>query len=414
MSNTTCILPFVHLYSEPKGEMKPCCIASGFDEPLDLKTLTIEEAFNSPQMKELRKDMLEGKRNKVCDVCYKKEDLNNHSPRTDFNNNRLWKMPEVKEDYSVDSQFQHVDIRFSNLCNFKCRMCNHDFSSNWYEDFDKLRPGHTKGRTKVMKVSDTIVEDLIPHLKNIKSFYFAGGEPLIMPEHYKVLKYLYDTMPVIEQHWGNVRPLSIHYNTNLSVITYDENSLVELWKGFDRVFLSISCDGIGEVGEYQRIGFLHDRFITNLKIIQKYFISNSPYNGGLGLQYNFQYTTTIYNAYHIFDFIKFMEENKFIKSSEHIDFYYAWSPSEVSLNNLPEYEKIRLVEFLENGIKELTEQKTIDELKDLIKFTNSTNDVENVTGGMYQFTTEMDKLNNTNVTKLNGVDFERIKLEIIS
>jgi len=154
--------------------------------------------------------------------------------------------------------------------------------------------------------------------------------------------------------------------------------------------------------------------ITNLKIIQKYFISNSPYNGGLGLQYNFQYTTTIYNAYHIFDFIKFMEENKFIKSSEHIDFYYAWSPSEVSLNNLPEYEKIRLVEFLENGIKELTEQKTIDELKDLIKFTNSTNDVENVTGGMYQFTTEMDKLNNTNVTKLNGVDFERIKLEIIS
>jgi hypothetical protein len=394
--------------------MKPCCIASGFDEPLDLKTLTIEEAFNSPQMKELRKDMLEGKKNKVCDVCYKKEELNNHSPRTDFNKNNLWKMPEVGEDYSVDSQFQHIDIRFSNLCNFKCRMCNHDFSSNWYEDFDKIRPGHTKGKTKVMKVSDTIVEDLIPHLKNIKSFYFAGGEPLIMPEHYKVLKYLYDTMPVVEQHWGNVRPLSIHYNTNLSVITYDENSLVELWKGFDRVFLSISCDGIGEVGEYQRIGFLHDRFITNLKTIQKYFISNSPYNGGLGLQYNFQYTTTIYNAYHIFDFIKFMEENKFIKSSEHIDFYYAWSPSEVSLNNLPEYEKIRLVEFLENGIKELTEQKTIDELKDLIKFTNSTNDVKNATGGMYQFTTEMDKLNNTDVTKLNGVDFERIKLEIIS
>lgn len=414
MSNTICILPFVHLYSEPKGEMKPCCIASGFDEPLDLKTLTIEEAFNSPQMKGLRKDMLEGKQNKICDVCYKKEDLNNHSPRTDFNNNTLWKMPEVREDYSVDSQFQHVDIRFSNLCNFKCRMCNHDFSSNWYDDFDKLRPGHTKGRTKVMKVSDTIVEDLIPHLSNIKSFYFAGGEPLIMPEHYKVLKYLYDTLPVIEQHWGKVRPLSIHYNTNLSVITYDENSLVELWKGFDRVFLSISCDGIGEVGEYQRIGFLHDRFITNLKIIQKYFTSNSPYNGGLGLQYNFQYTTTIYNAYHIFDFIKFMEENKFIKSSEHIDFYYAWSPSEVSLNNLPEYEKIRLVEFLENGIKELTEQKTIDELRDLINFTKSTANVENPTEDMYYWTTKIDKMNNSDVTKLNGVDFNKIKLEISS
>jgi hypothetical protein len=394
--------------------MKPCCIASGFDEPLDLKTLTIEEAFNSSQMKELRKDMLEGKRNKVCDVCYKKEDLNNHSPRTDFNKNKLWKMPEVNEDYSVDSQFQHIDIRFSNLCNFKCRMCNHDFSSNWYEDSQKIHNYTDKGRTKVMKVSDTIVEDLIPHLKNIKSFYFAGGEPLIMPEHYKVLKHLYDTMPVIEQHWGNVRPLSIHYNTNLSVITYDENSLVELWKGFDRVFLSISCDGIGEVGEYQRIGFLHDKFITNLKTIQKYFNPKSPYEGGFGLQYNFQYTTTIWNAYHIFDFIKFMKENDFIKTSEHIDFYYAWSPSYASLNNLPDYEKVRLVEFLENGIKDLTEQKTIDELRDLIKFINSTNNVEKAVEGLFHFTTEMDKMNNTDVNKLNGVDFKQIELQIIS
>jgi MoaA/NifB/PqqE/SkfB family radical SAM enzyme len=323
-------------------------------------------------------------------------------------------MPEVKEDYSVDSQFQHIDIRFSNLCNFKCRMCNHDFSSNWYEDSQKIHNYTDKGRTKVMKVSDTIVEDLIPHLKNIKSFYFAGGEPLIIPEHYKVLKHLYDTMPVIEQHWGNVRPLSIHYNTNLSVITYDENSLVELWKGFDRVFLSISCDGIGEVGEYQRIGFLHDKFITNLKTIQKYFTPKSPYDGGFGLQYNFQYTTTIWNAYHIFDFIKFMKENDFIKTSEHIDFYYAWSPSYASLNNLPDYEKVRLVEFLENGIKDLTEQKTIDELRDLIKFINSTNNVEKAVEGLFHFTTEMDKMNNTDVNKLNGVDFKQIELQIIS
>ena len=34
-----------------------------------------------------------------------------------------------------------------------------------------------------MKVSDTIVEDLKPYIKNVKSWYFAGGEPLIMPEH---------------------------------------------------------------------------------------------------------------------------------------------------------------------------------------------------------------------------------------
>jgi len=407
MSNTICILPFVHLYAEPKGEMKPCCIAAGFDEPLDLKKLTIEEAFNSPQMKELRKDMLEGKRNKVCDVCYKKEDLNGSSPRGDFNSNTLWVMPEVKDDYSVESQFQHIDIRFSNLCNFKCKMCNHDFSSNWYEDSEKLYPNSTTDRKKVMRVSDTIVEDLIPHLKNIKSFYFAGGEPLIMPEHYKVLKHLYDTIQPIEQDWGEKRPLSIHYNTNLSVITYDEKSLVDLWQGFDRVFLSISCDGIGEVGEYQRTGFSHDRFITNLELIQKYFKSASPYDGGVGLKYNFQYTTTVWNVYHIFHFINFMQDRNYIGSSSHIDFYYAWSPEHAALNNISKTEKVKLVKFIENGIVNLIEEKTINELHNLINFINSPPTIENIV----EITHKLDGLHNTNINSLKGIDFQSMLVE---
>lgn len=414
MSNTTCILPFIHLYSEPKGEMKPCCIAGGFDTPLDLKTMSIEEAFNSPQMKELRKDMLEGKRNKVCDVCYKKEDLNGVSPRSDFNQNRLWKFPEVNEDYSVETQFQHIDIRFSNLCNFKCRMCNHDFSSNWFEDYEKIAPGYTTGRTKVMKVSDTIVEDLIPHLNNIKSFYFAGGEPLIMPEHYKVLKYLYDTMPVISQPWGEKRHLSIHYNTNLSVITYDEQSLVELWSGFDRVFLSISCDGIGKVGEYQRVGFLHDRFVENLQNIKKYFRPESPYVGGMGMQYNFQYTTTIWNVHHIFEFIQFMTENNFIGKSDHIDFYYAWVPNHIALNNISNSEKEKIVNFLKDGMKTLTSEKTIGELNNLINFINSPQNIDNPVETVVGFTTNLDKIHNTDVTALNGVDFNSMRDEIFS
>ena len=132
MSSTYCKLPFVHLYTQADGELKPCCIAGGFDEPINLKQMSIEDAFNSPQMKELRKVMLEGKRNKVCDVCYQREDSTGHSPRIDFNKNPLWIQPKVKDDFSVPSDFQHIDIRFSNLCNFKCRMCNHDFSSNWY------------------------------------------------------------------------------------------------------------------------------------------------------------------------------------------------------------------------------------------------------------------------------------------
>ena len=376
MSDTFCILPYIHFYTEPKGEVKPCCIAGGFDEPLSLKTMSIEESFNSPQMKQLRKDMEEGKRNKVCDVCYKREDTTGHSPRVDvFNNNPLWKKPELSEDYSVPSDFQHIDIRFSNLCNFKCRMCNHDFSSNWYEDMKKIRPENIKG-SKVLKASETIVEDLIPHLSKVKSFYFAGGEPLIMPEHYKVLKYLHDNYPKKKFHINDNETksaidIAIHYNTNLSLLRFEQTNLIPIWQDFKQIFLSISCDGVGDVGEYQRTGFSSKKFEENLKTIQRYFRpTNIQKSEGYGLKYNFQYTTTIINVYHIFDFIDYMLHKKYITESSQIDFYYAWSPLELALSQISKSEKNKIENFL-NKNKERYSEKTQVELNSMIEFMNS-------------------------------------------
>lgn len=409
MNNSYCILPFIHLYSQPDGELKPCCIAGGFDNSINLKKMSIEEGFNSQQMKDLRKDMMEGVRNKVCDVCYKQEDETGHSPRLDFNNNTLWDSPIVEIDYSVPSDFQHVDIRFSNLCNFKCRMCSHGFSSAWYEDTGKFRPWAVEGKTKIMKVTDTIVQDLIPHLSEIKSFYFAGGEPLIMPEHYKILKYLYDEMP-IERFYSrdketneliitDSRNLSIHYNTNLSVIKYDEQSLIDLWKGFFRVFLSISCDGIGEVGEYQRTGFKTEKFEKNLKIIKKYAKPESSRVSEIGLTYNFQYTTTIINVYHIFDFIDYMLEKNHITDSDQIDFYYAWSPSEIALNNIDDTDKKKVINYLESK-KDNYHEKTKIELENMINFIKNGNQTDE------QLSKRIRYINN--IDNLHGGKFENI------
>ena len=373
-NKTFCILPFVHLYAEPKGEMKPCCIAGGFDEPLNLKKMSLEDAFNSEQMRELRKDMLSGKRNKVCDICYKREDATGHSPRLQFNENTLWELPEVSDDYSVESQFQHIDIRFSNLCNFKCRMCSHDFSSNWYDDSSKVRPTYQSDK-KILKVTDTISSDLKPHLSKIKSIYFAGGEPLIMPEHYETLKYLYDNIPITKVNTMvgtqiDTRNISIHYNTNLSVLKYDEQSLIDLWKGFKKVMLSVSCDGIGKVGEYQRTGFNTTRFEDNLKIIKKHANPVNVLDYSEGIVYNFQYTTTIMNVYHIFDFIDYMMDKKYVDSSEQIDFYYAWAPLEYSLSQISSTEKEKVIKFLESKIDNYSD-KTKDELNRIIDFINS-------------------------------------------
>lgn len=405
---TFCILPFVHFYTQPDGEVKPCCISDGFKNKQSLREKSIEEIYNSDDFKQLRSDMMNGVRNKICDVCYKKEDNGETSPRHNFNNNNIWELPEIGEDYSVPLDFQHIDIRFSNLCNFKCRMCNHNFSSHWYEDSqvidDEGRYIYKSGENKkVLKASETIVDDLIPYLGKVKSFYFAGGEPLIMPEHFKVLTWLYDNLPVKEfidrdQNKIEGRDLSLHYNTNLSVIKYDEQSLIDLWKGFKRVYLSISCDGVNEVGEYQRTGFKTQKFEENMKVIKKFAKASPVWNQDMGIVYGFQYTTTAFNIHHIFDFIDYMLEKGHINSSEEIDFYYAWGPEWISIQNMSQVEKEKIGILFRDRLKTVQSKKTKDELVSLYNFMNQGN-----TCSKRKVVTMRDKLDEINKTSYKSI-----------
>lgn len=400
MKDTFCILPFVHFYTQPEGEVKPCCIAGGFEKKCSLRTNSIEEIFNSDQYKQLRNDMLNGKRNKVCDVCYKKEDLGEYSPRQFYNTNLdddVWYVPEISDDYSVPMEFQHIDIRFSNLCNFKCRMCNHAFSSQWYEDAQKIKLGDewsykTGEDKKVIHASETIIEDLLPYLKNLKTVYFAGGEPLINDQHYELLCWLHE----------HKKEIRFHYNTNLSVLNYKNRDFFSLWKDFKKVHLAISCDGIGKVGEYQRIGFKHDKFIENLNAVKKFSTPMSTTSFNDTLSYNFQYTTTIFNIEHIFDFIDFMMTHEYITSEDGIDFYYAWGPQHVSIRNLSNENKDRITKIFSDKISEIKSEKTRNQLQSLIAFMNTDSDEFNY---IVQGIEIMDQLNNTDYKTITSMRF---------
>jgi hypothetical protein len=407
---TFCILPFVHFYTQPDGEVKPCCIAGGFDNKQSLRDKNLEDIFNSDEYKQLRKDMLTGKRNKMCDICYKKEDAGEFSPRHNYNNNLTiggpceWTTPVIHEDYSVPIEFQHIDIRFSNLCNFKCRMCNHSFSSHWYEDSQKIKVGNhhiyaTNENTKIIEASKTIIEDLLPYLKNLKSVYFAGGEPLINEKHYNLLVWLSENLEDTNDTngLGARKKLSMHYNTNLSVLKYRDYDFVKYWKKFKRVHLAISCDGIGNVGEYQRVGFNHTTFIKNLKELQTYAISKSTTGQIDNISYSFQYTTTIFNIEHIFEFINFMMENKFIDSEDCINFYYAWGPL-MSVNNMSDTDKRRITDMFTKNINNISSEITKSQLTAIVNYMNSSP------------THEISLLNElvTKLDDLHGTDYKTI------
>jgi organic radical activating enzyme len=317
--------------------VKPCCIASGFDTPINLKTMSIEEAFNSDGMRELRKDMVEGKRNKVCDVCYKQEDTTGHSPRLDFNKNTLWELPEIKEDYSVDSQFQHIDVRFSNLCNFKCRMCNHEFSSHWYDDYMKIKPLEVDGKEKVMKISDTISDELTNHLSNLKSIYFAGGEPLLIKEHKMFL------LEIIKR--GYADKISLRYNTN-GILVNDE--IIEIWEQFKKVKVGVSLDGIGDRVHYIRYPTDWSQVEENLWRLEQTSDKIQP---------NIAFAVQILNIKHVPEFIKWKVRSGFKKLNFDtnaagqvaggglVGVHLLWIPTWLSLRVLPKEDKLEVREL---------------------------------------------------------------------
>jgi MoaA/NifB/PqqE/SkfB family radical SAM enzyme len=396
--DTFCILPFIHFYTQPDGEVKPCCIAGGFENKQLLSKYSIEEIWNSDEYKKLRKDMLDGNRNKVCDVCYKKEDKGEYSPRHMYNDNPTYNMPTVNDDYSVNTSFQHIDIRFSNLCNFKCRMCNHTFSSHWYEDSKKIKVGNSyiykSGTdTKVVEPSKNIVDDIIPYISNIRTVYFAGGEPLINEQHYKLLKWMNEIESICNR-------VSIHYNTNLSIMKYKNYNFIDYWSKFKRVHVAVSCDGVGKVGEYQRVGFNHNTFIKNLTELKKYGKSSSTVEDVYGITYSFQYTVTIFNIEHIFDFIDFMKSNGFIDSEDCIDFYYAFGPL-ITVNNISDDDKARITNMFNENMKKISSEKTINQLNTLLNHMNGPTTIgENL---VRELIDKLDELNNTSYEDVTSI-----------
>lgn len=373
-SKTFCILPFIHLYVHPDGKIAPCCIGNPFSNGPNMKNSTIEELINSKELKEVRESIANELEHPACSVCFNSEKLNGDSSRFRYNKHEAYSLPEVQDDYSVPTSIQHLDIRFSNLCNLKCRMCNPEYSSMWYEDWHKLHKGKLQG-TKVVKADENAVEKIKPYIANLKTIYFAGGEPLLMKEHMDTLTYLHETFPNVDLpcNHGIGKNLQFHYNTNLHVLKYNGEGFIDKWKDFRKVNLSISCDGIGPVGEFQRTGFKTERFLTNLNtLVNKGFkpLSYRSANGdpNCRLLYNFQYTVTPLNVFHIFEFIDFLLDNKYIYNDYDVDFRYAWSPLSHTVKNMPIEYKIPAITFLESCKSRNMSDITATRLDGLIKY----------------------------------------------
>ena len=252
-SNTFCIYPWIHLHAYPTGSAYPCCHAEMKYPIGNVRTQTLKEVWNSVNMRQLRVDMLSETSNPACGRCYEQEESGFFSGRKSANKHHGHHVTKVK-DTQVDGtvnrfEMTYWDIRFSNLCNLKCRSCGHIFSSQWYQDQAKLAGDDWKDRNTVLnyagRTETDMWEQLVPHLDYVEQIYFAGGEPLLMEEHYNILEEL------LNRGRTDVRLI---YNTNFTHTDLKGKSVFEYWKQFNSVAVGASLDASGSRGEYIRKG----------------------------------------------------------------------------------------------------------------------------------------------------------------
>ena len=265
--DTMCVIPWVHLNFEPNGKVVPCCLTSYHDYFAgDLNKQTVEEVWNSDNMKKLRKQFLNGEEPSICSTCFNRERVTGDSAR--IFHNRDYKrvidiIPEItnSDGSCKEMKLKYWDFRFSNLCNFKCRSCGPRYSSAWVPDAKKLGHADQEKVWSIEQVGNTpnydFLQDQVQHVERI---YFAGGEPLMMPEHWQILDML------VKNKRFDVR---ISYNTNASMLSYGKKNVLDYWKQWEDWKLEVwpSIDEIGERAELIRSGTVWHKVEENLKKI---------------------------------------------------------------------------------------------------------------------------------------------------
>lgn len=295
-SKTFCMMPWVHIHKTPEDITLPCCIGS-FDHKDDIpRGSGIEDSINSDAMKKLRLNMLAGKYSGMCTTCYKSEDVNDGqggSYRNDNNRRYGRHLQQVLDNTGMDGtlhnfQMRYYDIRFSNICNMKCRTCNSGYSSMWEAEDLKF---DLRGPTANNNELPELVDEIISHIPHMEHAYFAGGEPLITDDHYVILE------EMIRQGRTDI---NLIYNTNLSNLNFKNKDIISLWEKFDNnVEVFASLDHYGKRAEYIRSGTKWDQIEDNIRIL----------NAVNNVHFCITTTTSVFNYLTLDEFMQYFLDN---------------------------------------------------------------------------------------------------------
>ena len=303
MKKPLCTFPWAHLDIETNGDIKYCC-ASIYEEGLshtdkdgnhyNINTHSIDEAWNSDRMRQLREKLYNGVKAEECKVCWMQEANGLWSVRNAAKDAEKDCYPDIQETvnrsakngFHVDEKPKYYQIQTGNLCNLACKMCHSDYSTTYGDFFYELYPDdvnqnkynniskerHQLRNTKPLRhdwpvrigLKNLINDEKLAHITRL---FLSGGEPTIILENLKFLDHLVES--------GHSKHIHLIITTNATKIN---PNFAEAIKHFETVTLLLSIDSVGPAVELQRYPAKWNRLNANIQQYMKIANENPSIN----------------------------------------------------------------------------------------------------------------------------------------
>lgn len=288
-SKTFCPLPWIHIATRPNGDVRLCCTANAsgagiVDDKeaglvkdngvaMNLRNHSVDQVWNSDFMKNTRLQMLRDEIPDSCKKCFNEESLGIVSKRqweTQVWNERIdieSIVDSTAADGSLPVNIPYFDLRLGNMCQLKCVMCSPHDSSSWIKDWKIQYPKYQTIELKQDQDWDrsfdytwyqkgSFLDTMKDQSHQIKELYFAGGEPLLIPEHYKILEFMVES--------GAAKNCILRYNSNGVELP---SRLFKLWNHFKSVKFNFSIDAVGLKNNYIRYPSEWNSIVQNLHVL---------------------------------------------------------------------------------------------------------------------------------------------------
>jgi MoaA/NifB/PqqE/SkfB family radical SAM enzyme len=319
-SKVFCMMPWIHFHIWPGGEVYPCCLSDP-RQPFSKYEGNLDAIVNSKAMKDLRAKMLQDIPSASCQRCYELERVGLNTLRQGVNKKYI-ENHEIVAKTTADGSIRnfkmlYLDIKFSNLCNLKCRSCGPQLSTTWYDDYKAINSEYTRPKLLNALAAIDFWPELSQQLEYVDQAFFAGGEPLISAEMYKVFDFW------IEKNKTNIQ---INITTNFTTLKFGNKNILNYWNRMPNTTVSASLDASGVRAEYLRKGCDWDTVVEN----RKKMIEACP-----NTLFEIAATISVFNVLHF------------------PDFHYDWiklklvDPNQIRITLLtrPEYLSIKIIPF---------------------------------------------------------------------